>query len=142
MPPTSMWLKDLDELEKKLDVDLDSKEAEEERRRLSEAKKRATSRGVTLAAKRPPQKNNKRANNVESEAYMVAHSSMDVAKHGLLVIIYISEILRSRQKALADLHQMQTVHIEKLSVTQCQPESQLKFINRERPGYRFQAEWG
>ncbi|RYR42713.1 hypothetical protein Ahy_A08g039160 isoform A [Arachis hypogaea] len=34
----------------------------------------------------------------------------------------------SRQKALADLHQMQTVHIEKLSDTQCQPESQLKFI--------------
>ncbi|RYR42570.1 hypothetical protein Ahy_A08g039031 isoform B [Arachis hypogaea] len=36
--------------------------------------------------------------------------------------------LSSRQKALADLHQMQTVHIEKLSDTQCQPESQLKFI--------------
>ncbi|KAJ9701435.1 hypothetical protein PVL29_006681 [Vitis rotundifolia] len=34
----------------------------------------------------------------------------------------------SRQKALADLHQMQTVHIEKLSDKQCQPESQLKFI--------------
>ncbi|KAF1883075.1 hypothetical protein Lal_00003257 [Lupinus albus] len=34
----------------------------------------------------------------------------------------------SRQKALSDLHQMQTVHIEKLSDTQCQPESQLKFI--------------
>ncbi|XP_061367272.1 probable E3 ubiquitin-protein ligase ARI7 isoform X1 [Gastrolobium bilobum] len=34
----------------------------------------------------------------------------------------------SRQKALADLHQMQNVHIEKLSDTQCQPESQLKFI--------------
>ncbi|KAK4254869.1 hypothetical protein QN277_007948 [Acacia crassicarpa] len=34
----------------------------------------------------------------------------------------------SRQKALADLHQMQTVHLEKLSDTQCQPESQLKFI--------------
>ncbi|XP_061367273.1 probable E3 ubiquitin-protein ligase ARI7 isoform X2 [Gastrolobium bilobum] len=32
----------------------------------------------------------------------------------------------SRQKALADLHQMQ--NIEKLSDTQCQPESQLKFI--------------
>ncbi|XP_022965653.1 probable E3 ubiquitin-protein ligase ARI8 [Cucurbita maxima] len=35
----------------------------------------------------------------------------------------------SRQKALADLHQMQTVHLEKLSDTQCQPESQLKFIS-------------
>ena len=34
----------------------------------------------------------------------------------------------SRQKALADLHQMQTVHIERLSDIQCQPESQLKFI--------------
>ncbi|KAF7850791.1 hypothetical protein BT93_L5030 [Corymbia citriodora subsp. variegata] len=34
----------------------------------------------------------------------------------------------SRQKALADLHQMQTVHLDKLSDTQCQPESQLKFI--------------
>ncbi|CAI0401922.1 unnamed protein product [Linum tenue] len=34
----------------------------------------------------------------------------------------------SRQKALADLQQMQTVHLEKLSDNQCQPESQLKFI--------------
>ncbi|OWM72296.1 hypothetical protein CDL15_Pgr018181 [Punica granatum] len=34
----------------------------------------------------------------------------------------------SRQKALADLQQMQTVHLEKLSDIQCQPESQLKFI--------------
>lgn len=34
----------------------------------------------------------------------------------------------SRQKALADLHQMQAVHLEKLSDIQCQPESQLKFI--------------
>ncbi|KAH9727700.1 putative E3 ubiquitin-protein ligase ARI7 [Citrus sinensis] len=34
----------------------------------------------------------------------------------------------SRQKALADLHQMQTVHLEKLSDIQCTPESQLKFI--------------
>ncbi|EOY09683.1 IBR domain-containing protein isoform 2 [Theobroma cacao] len=34
----------------------------------------------------------------------------------------------SRQKALADLQQMQTVHLEKLSDRQCQPESQLKFI--------------
>ncbi|KAJ8557516.1 hypothetical protein K7X08_003141 [Anisodus acutangulus] len=34
----------------------------------------------------------------------------------------------SRQKALADLQQMQTVHLEKLSDKQCQPESQLKFI--------------
>ncbi|XP_022150406.1 probable E3 ubiquitin-protein ligase ARI8 [Momordica charantia] len=34
----------------------------------------------------------------------------------------------SRQKALADLHQMQNVHIEKLSDIHCTPESQLKFI--------------
>lgn len=34
----------------------------------------------------------------------------------------------SRQKALADLQQMQSVHLEKLSDVQCQPESQLKFI--------------
>lgn len=34
----------------------------------------------------------------------------------------------SRQKALSDLQQMQTVHLEKLSDKQCQPESQLKFI--------------
>ncbi|KAH7571288.1 hypothetical protein ACOSP7_013702 [Xanthoceras sorbifolium] len=34
----------------------------------------------------------------------------------------------SRQKALADLQQMQTVHLEKLSDLQCQPESQLKFV--------------
>ncbi|KAI4332767.1 hypothetical protein L6164_017648 [Bauhinia variegata] len=77
MPPTSMWLKDLDELDKKLD-DLDSKEAEEERRRLSQANRRATSRGVTLAAKKPPGKNNKKANNVELEADIVANSSMVV----------------------------------------------------------------
>ncbi|XP_044482540.1 probable E3 ubiquitin-protein ligase ARI8 isoform X2 [Mangifera indica] len=34
----------------------------------------------------------------------------------------------SRQKALADLQQMQTVCLEKLSDIQCQPESQLKFV--------------
>ncbi|KNA05953.1 hypothetical protein SOVF_185600 isoform B [Spinacia oleracea] len=34
----------------------------------------------------------------------------------------------SRQKALQDLQQMQSVHLEKLSDIQCQPESQLKFI--------------
>lgn len=34
----------------------------------------------------------------------------------------------SRQKALADLYQMQSVHLEKLSEVQSQPESQLKFI--------------
>ncbi|KAK2981539.1 hypothetical protein RJ640_024852 [Escallonia rubra] len=34
----------------------------------------------------------------------------------------------SRQKAEADLHQMRTVHLEKLSEIHSQPESQLKFI--------------
>ncbi|GER51334.1 RING/U-box superfamily protein [Striga asiatica] len=34
----------------------------------------------------------------------------------------------SRQRAIENLHQMQTVHLEKLSDIQCQPESQLKFI--------------
>ncbi|CAM8925484.1 unnamed protein product [Rhodiola kirilowii] len=34
----------------------------------------------------------------------------------------------SRQKAFSDLHQMQTVQLEKLSDIQCQPESQLKFV--------------
>ncbi|XP_022720182.1 probable E3 ubiquitin-protein ligase ARI8 [Durio zibethinus] len=34
----------------------------------------------------------------------------------------------SRQKAMADLQQMQSVHLEKLSDIQCQTESQLKFI--------------
>ncbi|KAH0434367.1 hypothetical protein IEQ34_026841 [Dendrobium chrysotoxum] len=35
---------------------------------------------------------------------------------------------RSRQKALAQLHNIQTQKLEKLSKIQCQPESQLKFI--------------
>ncbi|KAL6188969.1 hypothetical protein ACLB2K_040359 [Fragaria x ananassa] len=35
----------------------------------------------------------------------------------------------SRQKARADLHQMQTVNMEKLSEIQGQPESQLKFLS-------------
>lgn len=34
----------------------------------------------------------------------------------------------SRQKAIADLHQMQTVHLEKLSDKLKEPESQLKFV--------------
>ncbi|CAA3023341.1 probable E3 ubiquitin- ligase ARI8 [Olea europaea subsp. europaea] len=34
----------------------------------------------------------------------------------------------SRQKAFLDLHQMQSVHLEKLSEVQSQPESQMKFI--------------
>ncbi|KAK4483388.1 hypothetical protein RD792_010574 [Penstemon davidsonii] len=34
----------------------------------------------------------------------------------------------SRQKALADLHQMQSIHLDKLSEVHSQPPSQLKFI--------------
>ncbi|GKV40311.1 hypothetical protein SLEP1_g47972 [Rubroshorea leprosula] len=37
-------------------------------------------------------------------------------------------VLQSRQKALKDLKQMQTVHLAKLSDIQCQPLSQLKLI--------------
>ncbi|KAL6503590.1 putative E3 ubiquitin-protein ligase ari8 [Orobanche gracilis] len=36
--------------------------------------------------------------------------------------------LLSRQQALTDLHQMQSIHLEKLSQVQSQPESQLKFV--------------
>ncbi|XP_058181582.1 probable E3 ubiquitin-protein ligase ARI7 [Rhododendron vialii] len=34
----------------------------------------------------------------------------------------------SRKKAIADLHQMQTVNLKKLSAKQCQPETKLEFI--------------
>ncbi|XP_073153148.1 uncharacterized protein [Henckelia pumila] len=36
--------------------------------------------------------------------------------------------VQSRQRELENLHQMQTVHLEKLSDKQCKSESQLKFI--------------
>ncbi|RDX60756.1 DNA topoisomerase 2, partial [Mucuna pruriens] len=80
-PSKSMWLKDLDELEKKLD-ELDSKEAEEERKRSSQTNRKTTNRGVSeaftkAAAKKPPQprKYTKKAKNVEPEN---DNSSMDV----------------------------------------------------------------
>ncbi|KAI4332661.1 hypothetical protein L6164_017551 [Bauhinia variegata] len=77
MPMGTLTIESVEKLLAQKEENLDSKGTEEERRRLSEAKKRATSRGVTLAAKRPPRKNSKKANNVLSEAYIVANSSMD-----------------------------------------------------------------
>ncbi|KAI4356691.1 hypothetical protein L6164_000694 [Bauhinia variegata] len=71
---TIMQESDLDELQKKLD-DQDSKEAEEERRRLSRAKR------------------NKKANNVESEADIVANSSMAQA-----TCTFLTKKERSRNK--------------------------------------------
>nr|KYP71391.1 DNA topoisomerase 2 [Cajanus cajan] len=65
-PSKSMWLKDLDELEKKLDESA-SKEAEEERKRSSQANRKTSYRGETkAAAKKPPQprKYTKKAKNV------------------------------------------------------------------------------
>ncbi|CAI9761651.1 unnamed protein product [Fraxinus pennsylvanica] len=41
---------------------------------------------------------------------------------------YVEDSRKSRQKASVDLHQMQSVHLEKLSEVQTQPESQMKFI--------------
>ncbi|XP_061348809.1 DNA topoisomerase 2-like [Gastrolobium bilobum] len=70
-PSKSMWIKDLDELEKKLD-ELDSKEAEEEQKRSSQASKNTSNRGVSKvprkAAKKPPQpRKNTKAKNVDPE---------------------------------------------------------------------------
>ncbi|TXG72856.1 hypothetical protein EZV62_001435 [Acer yangbiense] len=53
------------------------------------------------------------------------NDQVSVSPHAMLCG---SDRIISRQKALADLHQMQTVHLEKLSDIQCTPESQLKFI--------------
>lgn len=62
--------------------DLDRKEAEEERKRASQANKR-TGRAATTkaAAKKPPRKNNKI---VEPEAETTSNSSMEVGKSGAL----------------------------------------------------------
>ncbi|XP_061355675.1 DNA topoisomerase 2-like [Gastrolobium bilobum] len=74
-PSKSMWLKDLDELEKKLD-ELDSMEAEEERKRSCQANKKSFN---TKATKKPPQprKNTKKAKNVEQDN---DNSSMEIDK--------------------------------------------------------------
>ncbi|MCH92805.1 DNA topoisomerase 2-like, partial [Trifolium medium] len=65
-PSKSLWLKDLDEFEKKLD-ELDSKEAEEGRKRSSQASKK--NGFASKPAKKPPQprKNTKKAQNIEPE---------------------------------------------------------------------------
>ncbi|TKY49610.1 DNA topoisomerase 2 [Spatholobus suberectus] len=92
-PSKSMWLNDLDELEKKLD-ELDSKEAEEERKRLSQANRKTSNRGVseafTKAAKKPPQprKYTKKAKNVEPEN---DNSSMEVEN--------VAEVTKARGRA-------------------------------------------
>ncbi|KAL5707851.1 RBR-type E3 ubiquitin transferase [Ranunculus cassubicifolius] len=56
----------------------------------------------------------------------------EMAKHSLEKYTHYYERYAanqsSRAKAIADLHQMETKHIEKLSNTQCQLQSQLKFI--------------
>ncbi|CAJ2639117.1 unnamed protein product [Trifolium pratense] len=65
-PSKSLWLKDLDEFEKKLD-ELDSKDAEAGRKRSSQAKK--NNGFASKPAKKPPQprKNTKKTQNVEPE---------------------------------------------------------------------------
>ncbi|CAL5213936.1 unnamed protein product [Lathyrus oleraceus] len=82
-PTTSLWLKDLDELEKKLD-ELDSKEAEEDRKRSSQASKKANG-FATKPAKKPPQprKNTKKSKSAEPEndnSAMEIENDVEVAK--------------------------------------------------------------
>jgi len=59
--------------------DIDSIEAEEERKRSSQANRKTSNRGVTKAAKKPPQprKYTKKAKNVEPEN---DNSSMEIGK--------------------------------------------------------------
>ncbi|MED6157403.1 DNA topoisomerase 2 [Stylosanthes scabra] len=75
-PPTSMWMKDLDELEKKLD-EIDSKAVEEQNK--SQGNRKTLNRGISAAAavKRPPQPR-KKAKNVEQEN---DNSSMEIENH-------------------------------------------------------------
>ncbi|GAU18535.1 hypothetical protein TSUD_325240 [Trifolium subterraneum] len=67
-PTKSLWLKDLDDFEKKLD-ELDSKEAEDDRKRSSQASKKTANGFAAKPAKKPPQprKNTKKNKNVEPE---------------------------------------------------------------------------
>ncbi|CAL8085628.1 unnamed protein product [Prunus armeniaca] len=67
----------------------------------------------------------------------------EMAKHSLEGYTHYYEcwarnqlVFTSRQKVLADWHQMQTVNVQKLSDIQCEPESQLKFITERMPGSR------
>ncbi|XP_048435762.1 probable E3 ubiquitin-protein ligase ARI7 [Pyrus x bretschneideri] len=65
-------------------------------------------------------------------AYDEAERRREMAKNSLEKYTHYYERWASnqlsRQKALADLNQMRTVHMEKLSDIQREPESQLKFI--------------
>ncbi|KAM2624222.1 hypothetical protein TB1_031215 [Malus domestica] len=65
-------------------------------------------------------------------AYDEAERRREMAKNSLEKYTHYYERWasnqQSRQKALADLNQMRTVHMEKLSDIQREPESQLKFI--------------
>ncbi|CAL0334291.1 unnamed protein product [Lupinus luteus] len=71
----SMWLKDLDELEKKLN-EFDSEEAQEERKRLADAyNNHGDSKFSKKARAKAPRKISKKANNVEPETETVASSS-------------------------------------------------------------------
>lgn len=81
-PTKSLWLKDLDEFEKKLD-ELDSKEAEEDGKRSNQASKKAANGFAAKPAMKPPQprKNTKKTKNVEPEN---DNSSMEIGKPELL----------------------------------------------------------
>ncbi|XP_004499912.1 DNA topoisomerase 2 [Cicer arietinum] len=83
-PTTSLWMKDLDEFETKLD-ELDNKDAEDERKRSSQASKKAPNGFASKAAKKPPQprKNTKKAKTVEPEndnSSMEIENPVEVAK--------------------------------------------------------------
>ncbi|WJX39561.1 DNA topoisomerase 2 [Trifolium repens] len=75
-PTKSLWLKDLDDFEKKLD-ELDSKEAEDDRKRSSQASKKTANGFAAKPAKKPPQprKNTKKNKDVETEN---DNSSMEI----------------------------------------------------------------
>ncbi|KAG4982547.1 hypothetical protein JHK87_027296 [Glycine soja] len=99
-PSKSLWLKDLDELEKKLD-DIDSIEAEEERKRSSQAN-RKTKEAFTKAAKKPPQprKYTKKAKNVEPEN---DNSSMEVEN--------VAEVVKPKGRAGSNNTQKNTLPV-------------------------------
>ncbi|GAU30192.1 hypothetical protein TSUD_311430 [Trifolium subterraneum] len=67
-PTKSLWLKDLDDFEKKLD-ELDSKEAEDDRKRSSQASKKTANGFASKPTKKTPQprKNTKKNKDVEPE---------------------------------------------------------------------------
>ena len=69
--------------------ELDSKEAEEQRKRASQASKKTTRGFVevsTKVPKKPPRKNNKEANNIESQTETLDNSSMEMGKPELLTL--------------------------------------------------------